>query len=260
MLFFRRLIHTVQHLNSWIILGLTILFVCVSSNIIYLLERETFPTLFDGVWWTMTTMTTVGYGDFFPISVAGRIWGMVVFIVGVSLLGVVLAKVTNVFTRYYLLKESGKLKYNGKGHIIIIGHSQKAIYAIEQIVSTQPKQEIVLIDDAEKSPVSHPHVHYVRENPILKNGLDEALNQANVQQAASAIIFADDEVSNPLLADGKTLLITSFLEAKVPHITTIVEIQNEAFKDAFKQCKVDQFLLPNEMIADMAVQRAFQQT
>ncbi len=258
MVFFRRLLHTVQHLNSWIIFGLTILFVFISAMIVHIVERETFLTLFDGVWWTMTTMTTVGYGDFFPKSVEGRMWGMVVFIVGVSLLGIVLAKVTNVFTSYYMLKEGGQLKFNGKGHIIVVGHSQKAMYAIEQILSSQTKQEIVLIDEAEKSPISHSHVHYIRENPAAKNGLDEALNKANVQHATSAIIFADEEVSSPLLADGKTLLITSFLEAKAPHITTIVEIQNAAFKDAFRQCKVDQFLLPNEMIADMAVQRALQ--
>lgn len=39
----------------------------------------------DSVWWGVTTVTTVGYGDVFPVTTVGRIAGMVLMIAGVSL-------------------------------------------------------------------------------------------------------------------------------------------------------------------------------
>lgn len=41
-------------------------------------------SVWDGVWWSITTMTTVGYGDIFPRTDAGRVLGVVVMLVGIG--------------------------------------------------------------------------------------------------------------------------------------------------------------------------------
>ncbi len=41
----------------------------------------------DALWWAMVTLTTVGYGDTFPMSAAGRITGVFVMIAGVGIIG-----------------------------------------------------------------------------------------------------------------------------------------------------------------------------
>ena len=46
------------------------------------IEEE--PNTWDGVWWAMTTMTTVGYGDFYPRTDGGRVLAMVLMIVGIG--------------------------------------------------------------------------------------------------------------------------------------------------------------------------------
>ncbi|GEE03436.1 voltage-gated potassium channel [Gordonia spumicola] len=43
----------------------------------------------DGMWWAITTMTTVGYGDTFPVTTTGRCVAVVLMIAGIALLGVV---------------------------------------------------------------------------------------------------------------------------------------------------------------------------
>ena len=48
---------------------------CISFlwNFYPFLEPETFPTIFDGIWWAIITASTVGYGDYVPHSVLGRL-------------------------------------------------------------------------------------------------------------------------------------------------------------------------------------------
>ena len=48
-------------------------------------------SLGDAVWWAFETITTVGYGDFVPVTTQGRIYAVLVMFVGISVLGVVSA-------------------------------------------------------------------------------------------------------------------------------------------------------------------------
>ncbi len=50
-------------------------------------------SVIDGVWWSVTTMTTVGYGDLVPVTNGGRILGMVLQISGVTLFGLLVATI-----------------------------------------------------------------------------------------------------------------------------------------------------------------------
>ena len=53
----------------------------------------------DGLWWALTTMTTVGYGDHVPVTLAGRLIAAAVMIAGVAVLGGVAAAVALVVAR-----------------------------------------------------------------------------------------------------------------------------------------------------------------
>jgi voltage-gated potassium channel len=48
-------------------------------------EKSNIKTGFDALWWGITTITTVGYGDHFPVTPAGRITGAVLMAVGITL-------------------------------------------------------------------------------------------------------------------------------------------------------------------------------
>ena len=54
-------------------------------------------TFGDALWWAVVTMTTVGYGDFTPVSAAGRAIAVVLMVVGIALLGVITASVASWF-------------------------------------------------------------------------------------------------------------------------------------------------------------------
>ena len=64
--------------------GFAIAYVTVSALIIFSIEPDSFNTVFDAFYWAMVTLTTVGYGDIYPITIAGRIVSMLSAFVGIA--------------------------------------------------------------------------------------------------------------------------------------------------------------------------------
>ena len=62
-------------------------------------ENGRVHSFFDALWWSTATITTVGYGDIFPITAAGRIVGGFTMLVGISTFAIVTAKVAEVLVR-----------------------------------------------------------------------------------------------------------------------------------------------------------------
>jgi len=63
----------------------------------HLIDKQTFPTVWLGMWWAIQTVTTVGYGDVVPQSDAGRAVATLLLLGGLAFLSVVTATITSSF-------------------------------------------------------------------------------------------------------------------------------------------------------------------
>lgn len=63
----------------------------------HLIDKDTFPTVWLGMWWALQTVTTVGYGDVVPQSDAGRAVATLLLLGGLAFLSVVTAVITSSF-------------------------------------------------------------------------------------------------------------------------------------------------------------------
>lgn len=95
-----RLGHTVRKVLNRNQLGMTLLVallvVLVSGTIIAAIDPA-FETPADGIWWALVTITTVGYGDYTPVSLPGRIFASALIIAGVVLFSLITANLAAYF-------------------------------------------------------------------------------------------------------------------------------------------------------------------
>ncbi|WP_326998799.1 potassium channel protein [Cohnella kolymensis] len=240
-------------LKSVFLLIGTVMFVLSSATLIYLLEPATFKERwFNALYWVMTTIATVGYGDFYPTTVPGKTFAMFLFVFGIGLLSLVIGKIIDYFVQIHRKRGAGQLKYQGDNHIILINWSRKAKLAVEEILSTDEDIEIVIIDDSDKHPYDHNKVHFVSGDPTSV----ETLENAAVRHARAAIVFSDSRIDDSSLVDGKSLLIASSIERYAPEVHTTVEIVMEKHIQNFRHVKVNEFVLSHDAVSRLAVRAA----
>jgi voltage-gated potassium channel len=61
------------------------------ATIMFFIEKDINPKMasfIDALWWSFSTTTTVGYGDIIPLTVPGKIVGMVLMLIGVAVFGI----------------------------------------------------------------------------------------------------------------------------------------------------------------------------
>ncbi|GAA5416395.1 hypothetical protein Pryu01_01429 [Paraliobacillus ryukyuensis] len=253
MFILRRLMQKLIKINNSLLFTTTIILVALTSYLIVVVEPETFPSMWDGFWWVMTTVTTVGYGDYSPVSVGGRMVALFLYIFGIGVVGVIIGKVVDGLAAFRRKKEAGDIVFKEKQHYIIIGWSKKASFAIKEMLDTSKDIEIVIIDDLENAPILEDNIHYIKGNAS-----DTAtLKKANVQEAHSVLVFADDMIEDDQLTDGKTLLIASAIESIAPDVHTIVEVMEEEHIKNFEYMQVDEFIVSTETVSSLFVRSAF---
>jgi voltage-gated potassium channel len=69
----------------------------LTGLIAHLIDRKDFPSFGVGVWWSIVTLATVGYGDVVPHTAWGRVLGGFVIVFGVTFISFLVAIVTSLF-------------------------------------------------------------------------------------------------------------------------------------------------------------------
>ncbi|MCD8190386.1 MAG: ion transporter [Clostridiales bacterium] len=91
--------------NSLIAVGtLAVGYVLISALIIFNVEPDTFDTFFDAIYWATVSLTTVGYGDLYPVTAVGKIVAMMSSFIGIA----IIALPSGIITAGYMAELSKK--------------------------------------------------------------------------------------------------------------------------------------------------------
>jgi voltage-gated potassium channel len=80
------------------ILAIAVTLVLIAAVLARAIEPETFTSIGLALWWAVTTVTTVGYGDVVPQSTEGRLVGAALMLTGLSLIPLLVSVVVSILT------------------------------------------------------------------------------------------------------------------------------------------------------------------
>lgn len=93
---------------------MTAIFLFLASAGIYYFENaaqpESFASIFHSGWWAIVTLTTVGYGDVYPITLGGRIFTFFILMVGVGIVTIPAGLVASALTKARQIEDEAKAK------------------------------------------------------------------------------------------------------------------------------------------------------
>ncbi|NQX01036.1 NAD-binding protein [bacterium] len=179
-------------------LGIALLLNLLFGTAFFLAESGTQPglDLWDSVWWSMVTMTTVGYGDYFPKTFAGRFFvAYPCLIIGIGLIGYSLGVIAESMLEGFNQRHKGKATMRFENHLVIcqcpsISRVLQLVAQFRAAHSDPHRPAVVVSSRLEELPVEF------RENSIhFVKGVatsEDSLNRAGVARAAGVIILAND--------------------------------------------------------------------
>lgn len=80
-----------------VVLWLAVAYVLVSALVIFNVEPQTFDSFFDAVYWATISLTTMGYGDIYPVSTAGQVITMLSSVLGIAIVALPASIITTVY-------------------------------------------------------------------------------------------------------------------------------------------------------------------
>lgn len=78
---------------------ITLLVVFIAGAAEALVDTKDFHSTWDGIWWAVVTVTTVGYGDVTPTSKEGQVIAMIVMLFGIGFLAILTATIASTFVK-----------------------------------------------------------------------------------------------------------------------------------------------------------------
>lgn len=188
---------------SWLSLGLLVGFHFFSSwGLLWLAEEHTIiaPDVFWYIY--MVTTTTVGYGDYSPVTTLGRaVVSFWLITGGISLFAAVIGKASQFLITLWRRRMQGHEDYSHlSDHVVIMGwHDVRTRYMIEQILGDKRRdqREIVLCSTKDMENPLPDQINFVRGESLTAISL---LSQASTSKAKRIIIFR--ETDDQTLATG----------------------------------------------------------
>jgi len=214
-------------------------------------------SVWDGIWWAVVTICTVGYGDKIPVSDAGRAVAFILMISGVILVSLLTATIASVFVEQKIREGKGLETIKDKDHIVICGWNGNTEDVLTGLTTygSMPDVLIVLINELPIDEIDTFKLKYSKYNLKFLRGnyvYEDVLLRANINKAKFALIMADLSGSHAVeRADERTILTALTIRSLAPYIKTIAELLDVENKQHLKRANVDEIIVRGEHMGSL---------
>ena len=216
-----------RELGVALVVGILVFSVIGNSITFYIFDRASQDlSIWDSFWYSVISITTIGYGDLSAQSLGARI-GTTVFIIfiGLAAFTTALGLTVDWVVELRQKERRGMGGSKARDHLLIVNFPNES--RVRQIIEEFTRDEahrdqeiIIVTDQIEERPFSIANVSFVRGSPLE----EETFERANIAHARQAIVLstsADDPRTDSLVAS-----VTFVMEHMNPGMTIVAECQD----------------------------------
>lgn len=204
----------------------------------------------DGLWYVVATITTVGYGDVYPVTYWGRALGFVVMLSSLGVYGFIIGQIANFMST---LKEQRNLGLNGtdfNNHVVIIGWNDFGRSVISHLVAAGKQVAVIT---RERSSIDAIREFYDTDK-VYTLYADysnfELLEKANIKNASIVFVNLSD--------DTEKLVYVINLKKIFADLNYVVTLDNGNLKGTFQNAGVTYTICKNEISAKLMASYIFE--
>ncbi|TLX76112.1 potassium channel protein [Labilibacter sediminis] len=204
----------------------------------------------DALWYAVVTLTTVGYGDFYPITLPGKLLGLFIILGSLGILGYFIGEITYRINTYMEKKKNGFFGTKFENHYVIIGWNEFARQVADQIYNAGHK--IALVTNS-KNDLDLFNDLYENDNSFVlfadyKNM--SAYDKVNIHQSKSVFVNFKE--------DTETLVFVLNLQKAYPNLNIVINCSNPELKETLENTGVNHVVARHEVASRMVASYLFE--
>ncbi len=249
---FRKLIR-----NSFFQVGAGLFIVMIIGGVVIMyLEAGSITEKETPFWWAIVTMTTVGYGDFSPSTLEGRLFAVFIMFAGIALVSLLTASISSIYVAKRIREDKGLEKINISDHIVLCGWNQNAESIIDSLrnLSEKDSLHLVLVNDIHEDIVNHLRNKYKDIDLHFVAGdftSEEILKRASIEDANTVVVIPnidDEKIGSP---DEKTIFATLTIKSISSTVRVVAYLMQRENLTHIRRANVDEVVLSDDFGAYM---------
>ena len=208
----------------------------------------------DAIWYSVVSITTIGYGDYYPQSFAGRLGSFVFVIVfGLGTFTVFLGMAIEWISDFSLRERRGMSSIIAKDHILIVNYpSAERVSQLLLELQSDPhhkdREIVVISDEIDELPFRSEQVLFV-QGPTLE---ESTYHRARIMEAKMAIVLATSYADST--SDAVVASIVSIINGFAPEIHIVAECLNDRHRMLFDSVHCDAIVFSMKISGNLLAQ------
>lgn len=204
----------------------------------------------DAIWYTIVTLTTVGYGDYYPVTLGGKILGLFIILGSLGILGYLIGEITYRINAYMEKKKQGYYGTKFENHYVIIGWNDFARQVTNQIYNAGHKVALVTNskDDMELFSSQFDDDRAFVLFTDYKNMA--AYSKVNITKSKAIFINFKE--------DTETLVFVLNIKKEYPNLNIIINCTNPDLKETLENTGVSHVVARHEVASRMVASYLFE--